>query len=54
MAETPIILFATDFSPWSEHAFPLACSVARDRGARLVILHVYPLPICHGEVVARR
>jgi nucleotide-binding universal stress UspA family protein len=48
------ILHATDFSERSERAFHLACSLARDHGARLVILHVYPPPVAHGEVVARR
>jgi nucleotide-binding universal stress UspA family protein len=48
------ILHPTDFSPAAAHAFGLACSLARDHGARLVVLHVYPPPVCHGEVVARR
>jgi universal stress protein A len=34
------ILFATDFSPSSEAALPLACALARDYGARLVLVHV--------------
>src|SRR5262249_52219519 len=29
-------------------------SLARDHGARVILLHVYPPPISHGEVVARR
>ena len=46
------ILFPTDFSEASEHAFPLACALTRDYGARLVILHVAPLPtIAFGEGV---
>jgi nucleotide-binding universal stress UspA family protein len=48
------ILHPTDFSPEAERAFQLACSLARDYGATLVVLHVFPLPISHGEVVARR
>jgi universal stress protein A len=36
------ILHPTDFSPYSEYAFQLACSLARDGGARLVVLHVVP------------
>jgi nucleotide-binding universal stress UspA family protein len=48
------ILHATDFSELSDQAFQFACSLARDRGACLVVLHVYPPPIAHGEVVARR
>jgi nucleotide-binding universal stress UspA family protein len=38
------ILHATDFSPCSQQAFRLACSLARDRGARLIVLHVTTLP----------
>jgi universal stress protein A len=39
---TPIrtILHPTDFSPHSEAAFALACSLARDHGARVIVLHV--------------
>lgn len=36
------ILHPTDFSECSEGAFELACSLARERGARLVVLHVVP------------
>jgi nucleotide-binding universal stress UspA family protein len=38
------ILHPTDFSEGSQDAFRLACSVARDQGARLVILHVTSIP----------
>jgi nucleotide-binding universal stress UspA family protein len=38
------ILHATDFSQSSEFAFRLACALARDYGANLVILHVVPAP----------
>jgi nucleotide-binding universal stress UspA family protein len=38
------ILHPTDFSERSEHAFRLACSLARDHLARLVVLHVIPPP----------
>ncbi len=34
------ILHPTDYSPLAEHAFHLACSLARDHGARLLVLHV--------------
>lgn len=41
------ILHPTDFSASADHAFRLACSLARDHGARLVVLHVtapaYPI-----------
>jgi len=38
------ILHPTDFSTHSEHAFSLACSLARDHGAKLIVLHVVPPP----------
>jgi len=34
------ILHPTDFSPGAAHAYHLACSLARDYGARLIIMHV--------------
>jgi nucleotide-binding universal stress UspA family protein len=46
------ILHPTDFSERSELAFRLACSLARDYGARLVVLHVVPVPtVYYGEGV---
>jgi nucleotide-binding universal stress UspA family protein len=36
------ILHPTDFSPLSKPAFEMACSLARDYGAELVICHVCP------------
>jgi len=44
---TPIktILCPTDFSAPSERALQLACSLARDHGARLIILHVLGRPV---------
>jgi nucleotide-binding universal stress UspA family protein len=48
------ILYATDLSELSDHAFPVARALARDHQASLVILHVYPPPISHAEEVARR
>lgn len=46
------ILHATDFSEPADHAFRLACSLARDHGAKLVILHVFapPYPVV-GEMI---
>jgi nucleotide-binding universal stress UspA family protein len=35
-----MILHPTDFSGSSDHAFELACALARDYAARLVVLHV--------------
>jgi nucleotide-binding universal stress UspA family protein len=48
------ILYPTDLSEASESAFPVACDLAKKENARLIVLHVYPPPMCHGEVVARR
>ncbi len=39
------ILHPTDFSPRSDVAFQLACVLARDAGARLVVLHVLERPL---------
>ncbi len=38
------ILHPTDFSEGSDIAFRLACSLARDYGARLIVLHVAAPP----------
>jgi nucleotide-binding universal stress UspA family protein len=38
------ILHPTDFSDHSDHAFRLACALARDYGARLLVLHVAEPP----------
>jgi nucleotide-binding universal stress UspA family protein len=48
------ILHPTDFSERSECAFRLACSLARDHGGRVIVLHVHPPPTSHGETGARR
>ena len=37
------ILYATDFSPQSRAAFPLAVALARDYSAKLLIAHVKPI-----------
>ncbi len=37
------ILYPTDFSERAEAALPLARCLARDQGARLIVLHVAPL-----------
>jgi universal stress protein A len=39
------ILHPTDFSPQSEHAFHLACSLARDHAGRVIVLHVAEPPL---------
>jgi nucleotide-binding universal stress UspA family protein len=43
------ILHPTDFSGASRHAFELACSLARDHGARIIVLNVIDLPFYAGE-----
>jgi universal stress protein A len=44
MLRITTIVHPTDFSPRSEHAFHLACSLARDHGSRIIVLHVVELP----------
>jgi universal stress protein A len=39
------ILHPTDYSECSQGAFRLSCSLARDYGARLFLLHVIPPPL---------
>jgi nucleotide-binding universal stress UspA family protein len=48
------ILFPTDFSENAQQAFPFACSLARDCGARVVVLYVTPPPLGHDELEAQR
>jgi nucleotide-binding universal stress UspA family protein len=47
------ILHPTDFSESANHAFRLACSLARDHQARLVLLHVVSsaAPVAGGMLV---
>jgi nucleotide-binding universal stress UspA family protein len=47
------ILHPTDFSEHSEYAFRLACSLARDHNAHLLVMHVWTAPtaVVFGEVV---
>ena len=42
------ILFTTDFSHYSQTALDLATSLARDRGAELIVLHVQDLLVDFG------
>ena len=39
------ILHPTDFSKFSTNAFHLACSLARDHGAKITVLHVVTPPV---------
>jgi nucleotide-binding universal stress UspA family protein len=48
------ILFPTDLSESAQGAFPLACSLARDCGARVIALHVMLPPMGHDEINVRR
>jgi nucleotide-binding universal stress UspA family protein len=43
------ILHPTDFSEHSRAAAQLACALARDYDARLVVLHVLPPSVVYGE-----
>lgn len=53
MSSVQTILHATDFSRCSDLALEVAASFARDRGARLVILHVGTPPPHHlGGITA--
>jgi len=54
MSSIRTILYPTDFSETAEQTYPFACSLARDLGASLIVLHVYPPPLDHSEAVARR
>ncbi len=47
------ILFPTDFSENAQQVFPLACSLARDCGARIVVLYVLPPPLGHEKLEVR-
>src|SRR5438094_8549098 len=42
MMQMQTVLYTTDFSDSSKSAFPLAYSLSRDHGARLIVLHVLP------------
>src|SRR6516164_3757901 len=45
------LLHPTDLSEASRHACDMACQIARDRGARVVVLHVVPPPNRHSTEV---
>ncbi len=47
------ILHPTDFSECSSHAFQLACSLARAHGARVIVLHVIPVPLVQEKRLYR-
>jgi len=44
------ILHPTDFSERATYGFKLACALARDYGARLILCHVHQIPtVVYGE-----
>jgi nucleotide-binding universal stress UspA family protein len=43
------ILHPTDFSERSDHAFRLACALARDHNAPLIVLHVHSPVVAYGD-----
>lgn len=53
MLSIQTVLHPTDFSDRSRNAFEVACALARDYGARLIVLHaVAPWPaLAYGEAV---
>jgi nucleotide-binding universal stress UspA family protein len=52
MLRLQAIVHPTDFSNCSDYAFQLACSLAQDHGARLIVLHVTQPVIVGGEMSA--
>ena len=52
MLPVKTLLHPTDLTEASRNAFDLACQIARDRGARIVALHVVPPPSRHSTEVA--
>ena len=46
MSSYDVILHPTDFSEDSDLAFQLACSIARDQFASVVVVHVLPPEFC--------
>jgi nucleotide-binding universal stress UspA family protein len=51
MLQVKTLLHPTDLTEASRNAFDLACQIARDRGARIVALHVVPPPNQHSAEV---
>jgi nucleotide-binding universal stress UspA family protein len=47
------ILCPTDFSEYSKHAYQVACALARDYRAKIVLLNVLPIPLAPvvGEMI---
>src|SRR5262245_50961500 len=50
MMKINTILHPTDFSEYSRYAWDMACALARDHGARLLVVHVRNVPVAvYGE-----
>jgi nucleotide-binding universal stress UspA family protein len=45
MSKIKTVLHPTDFSPSAKEALRIACSLAREHGAKLILLHVAQRPI---------
>jgi nucleotide-binding universal stress UspA family protein len=45
MIQLKTILHPTDFSEHSRYALEVACALARDQAARVILLHVLPRPV---------
>jgi nucleotide-binding universal stress UspA family protein len=54
MPDIRIILHPTDFSERSHAAYQLACSLARDHRAYMIVLHVVSRSGSYGETIARQ
>jgi nucleotide-binding universal stress UspA family protein len=54
MLATHTILYPTDLCESSPRVFELACALARDHDARLIVLHVELPPVGTAEVIERR
>jgi nucleotide-binding universal stress UspA family protein len=49
MIHLQTILHPTDFSEDARYALEVACVLARDQGARVILLHVVPRPVLIGR-----
>ena len=54
MLRVHTILFPTDLSERSNAAFPFACALAHDQGARLIVLHVVMPPLAREKLLEQR
>lgn len=54
MAAIRTVLYPTDLTGSCDAARQLACALARDSGARLIVLYAYPYPVGLDDVAERR